>query len=248
MENHQSKISPSAHPGGRRRSSLAVLFADVQQYSQASPSRQLSSHVSFIKDYRRLPTPDERVAAAHKKYKRDILEKHGTNESTLDFDRNTLDEFMEGQRLLGLTKSEVLMLYREIAYQQVVEKKEANPFRTLWLFLKTMMGYADMGTDIATIRTYATLNPRIAVVQGIVLLFSFLCQLLTSVGLGQPLWVGLVGLIGMKPMLEAWRDAMEAKAFVGQKVGNDGMLWLARMVEMVVSGGVVSRLAHLVLV
>jgi len=48
-----------------------------------------------------------------------------------------------------------------------------------------------------------------------------------------------VGFIGMKPMLEAWRDAMEAKPYPGQKEGNDFMLGLTRFIEMVVSRWVV---------
>jgi hypothetical protein len=44
-----------------------------------------------------------------------------------------------------------------------------------------------------------------------------------------------MGLVGMKPALEAWRDATGAEAFEGQKVGNDFLVWTCRMVEMVVS-------------
>ena len=149
---------------------------------------------------------------------------------------------MLNQRSVGLTDAELFMLHEEIEYQQVVEKKEASPFRILVLFLKTTMGYVDMGTDIATMVRYVTLNPSIAIVQGSILGFSFTCQFLTSVVLGQPLWVGLVGLIGMKPMLEAWRDAMESKPFPGQKVDSDFMLGLTRFIEMVVSLGSSIRL------
>ena len=101
------------------------------------------------------------------------------------------------------------------------------------------MGYVDMGTDIATMVNYVTLNHSIAIAQGSILGFSLVCQFIISVALGQPLWVGLVGLIGMKPMLEAWRDAMEVKPFPGQKWGNDIMLGLTRFIEMVVSRWVV---------
>ena len=127
-------------------------------------------------------------------------------------------------------------------YHHIVEKKEGNPHKTFWLFLKTTMGYVDMGTDVATMVRYATLNPSIATAQGVILAISFSCQFIPSVGLGQPLWVGLVGLIGMKPMLEAWRDAMEAKPFPGQKLGNDGIMAISRFTEMVVSRWVVQLL------
>ena len=101
------------------------------------------------------------------------------------------------------------------------------------------MGYVDLGTDIATMVNYVTLNRSIAKAQGGILGFSFFAQFLTSVGMGQPFWVGLVGLIGMKPMLEAWRAAMDAKPFPRQNGGNDQMLALTRFIEMVVSRWVV---------
>ena len=232
MTNSQSKVSPSTHRS-KRKSSLIVVLNDLRQLSP--PPLQLPTLVSSCKDYRRLATSEERVAAAHKAYKRDILDKHGTIDSTLDFDRNTIDEFMEGQKTLGLTSDEVHLLYREIAFAQVLEKAAFDPFRILRMFGKMLMGYADLATDLATLKLYATLNPMIAVVQGVVLLFSFLVQCVSSIVLGQPMWVGLMGLIGMKPMVEVWRDATEAKPFPGQKVGNEIMLWLTHGFEMVVS-------------
>ena len=54
------------------------------------------------------------------------------------------------QGTLGLTDAELLMLLEEIEYHRVVAMKEANPHKTFCLFLKTAVGYADMGTDIAT--------------------------------------------------------------------------------------------------
>ena len=218
-------------------SPLTMGNCQAARVGQASPSPPPPS--SRIQDYTRFATSAERVDAAYKANVRAILDTHGSPESTLDFDESTVETFLEGQRVLGLTEAEVARLSRKIIYHHIVEKKEANPHKTFWLFLKTTMGYADMGTDIATMVRYATLNPSIATAQGGILGLSFLAQFLTSVGLGQPLWVGLVGLIGMKPMLEAWRDAMEAKPYPGQKVGNDFMLWLTRITEMVVSRWVV---------
>ena len=210
----------------------------ASRVGQASPSPPPPSNRP-IQDYTRFATSDERVAAAYKAYVRSILDTHGSPESTLDFDRNTIRDFMEAQKTFGLTDAELLMLLEEIEYHRVVAMKEANPFRILWLFLKTTLGYVDMGTDIATMVNYATLNPSIAIAQGVILGVSFFAQFLTSVGLGQPFWVGVVGFIGMKPMLEAWRDAMDAKPFPGQKGGNDQMLTLTRFIEMVVSCWVV---------
>ena len=171
-----------------------------------------------------------------------MLSVHGTRESTLSFSEQTVLDFMERQKSFGLSESEVHLAWARIAYHQVLEKAEYDPYRILSLFFKTMMGYVDLATDIATMAYYATVNPVVAAVQGGILAFSFVCQCVFSIALGQPLWVGLMGLIGMKPALEAWRDATGAEAFEGQKVGSDFMMWICRMVEMVVRGrGLVCR-------
>ena len=108
-------------------------------------------------------------------------------------------------------------------------------FRHMPLLLRTTLGYVDLGTDITTMVKYATLSPRIARIQGCVLLFSSLAQFTLSLGLGQPFWVGLVGLIGMKPLLEAWREAIGAMPFPKQKSANDQMLFYSRVLDMLVS-------------
>jgi len=122
---------------------------------------------------------------------------------------------------------------------RVEETETSLRWKKFWLFLKTTLGYVDMGTDVATMVNYVPLNPSIAIAQGVILGVSFFAQFLTSVGLGQPFWVGVVGVIGMKPMLEAWRAAMDAKPYPGQKWPNDQMLGLTRFIEMVVSRWVV---------
>ena len=144
---------------------------------------------------------------------------------------------MESERAKGMTDTDMLLLYREIAYHQVLEKAEYDPYRILSLFFKTMMGYVDLATDIATMALYVKKFQMVAAVQGGILAFSFVCQCVFSIALGQPWWVGLVGLVGMKPAVEAWRDATGAEAFKGQKMGNDIMMWTCRVVEMVVSAG-----------
>ena len=166
-------------------------------------------------------------------YNRDIFSKYSDKESTDEFDDDfVIDQFMEDQRAMGLTERECRMLYNKIAAAHIIDKKEFDKWKNFGTFWKLVMGYADLGTDLATLRMYLRINPLIALVQGIVLAFSFLCQGVISIALGQPYWVGLVGFVGMKPMLEWWRDAFEEPPFVGQMVGNDAMLWMSRITEM----------------
>ena len=230
MGNSKSKTTPL--PSKRRPSAAEIILNDLQLSSPQSPN-QLVHTLSVIHNYAvKYKTPAERVKAAHKLYKRDILDKHGDSESTLDFSMDTIESFMEEQMALGLTEEEKTLLYKTIAYERVIEKREVDKWKIMGTFFKLVMGYVDMGTDFATLNMYLTINPLIALVQGIVLAFSFLCQGVSSVALGQPYWVGLVGFMGMKPMLEWWRDAFEEPPFVGQVFDNGGMMWISRMTEM----------------
>ena len=237
------KVSPAdskAVPA--RRSSFQVIMSDLEQANNRTMvPRQVSTQKSTVKDYRRFATSEERIKACVRTYQREVLSVHGTRESTLKFDEQTILDFMETQKSFGLSESEVNLVLVRIAYLQVVEKAEYDPYRILSLFFKTMMGYLDLATDIATMALYVTKLPTIAAVQGGILLFSFVMQCVTSLALGQPLWVGLMGLIGMKPAVEAWRDATGAEMFDGQKLGNDFMVWLCRWVEMVVRSGGAGR-------
>ena len=233
------KVLPTDAPAAPvRRSSFQVIMSEFEQANNRTMvPRQISTQKSSVKDYRRFKTSEERIKACVRTYQREVLSVHGTRESTLNFNEQTILDFMETQKCIGLSESEVNLVLVRIAYLQVVEKAEYDPYRILSLFFKTMMGYLDLATDIATMALYVSKLPTIAAVQGGILVFSFVVQCVTSIALGQPLWVGLMGLIGMKPALEAWRDATGAEAFVGQKVGSDLMMWICRMVEMVVRLG-----------
>ena len=199
--------------------------------------------MSTVKDYRRFRTPKERVIAAASTYRREILVKYGDSESKLEFSKNTVKDFMMTQKDAGLLGAEVVLVYRRVAFLHGEEKAEYDRYRIVLLFFESMMGYIDLGTDIASMMHYASQMPTIAIIQGVVIAFSFLCQFISSVALGQPIKVGFVGLVGMKPMLEAWREATAAKPFEGQKLGNETMMWICRMVEMVVSYSL-SRVVH----
>ncbi|GMH91757.1 hypothetical protein TL16_g12147 [Triparma laevis f. inornata] len=49
----------------------------------------------------------------------------------------------------------------------------------------------------------------------------------------KPLWVVLLGLVGMKPALESFRDATRATPFPTQKMSNDQMLFTSRITEVI---------------
>lgn len=192
-------------------------------------TRQFSTTLNYAI---RFDTPAERVQHAYKRYVKEVFKKYSSKDSTDAFDGNTIDRFMEDQMTQGLTESECRKLLCDLAAAHIIEKKAEDNWKIMGTTFKMLMGYVDMGTDLATLFMYISINPRIALIQGIILAFSFTCQGIVSVALGQPWWVGIVGLLGMKPMLEWWREIFEESPFVGQLLGNDIMLWLSRILEM----------------
>ena len=150
-----------------RRSSFQVIMSDFEQASPTTVvSRQITFRLSSIKDYRRFNTTEERVKACVRTYTAEMLSVHGTRESTLSFSEQTVFDFMERQKNFGLSDSEVHLALVRIAYLHVVEKAEYNPYRILSLFFKTMMGYVDLATDIATMALYVKKFQMVAAVQG----------------------------------------------------------------------------------
>ena len=100
------------------------------------------------------------------------------------------------------------------------EKKDFDPFRVMKVFGKHCLSSFDTVTDILITITLSATNAKMALVQGGALLVSFVLQSIASQILGQPLWVVLAGLLGSKPVVEAWRDATNAKPFPESENGE----------------------------
>uniref|UniRef100_A0A6T5THP8 XK-related protein n=1 Tax=Triparma pacifica TaxID=91992 RepID=A0A6T5THP8_9STRA len=114
-----------------------------------------------------------------------------------------------------------------------VDIKEVDHYKVMKTFGKALLSYFDIVTDVLVLLDLiAKQNTRMALIQGISFGVSFLIQSIISIAFGQPLWVVLSGLVGMKPAIESWRDATRAKPFPSQKFDNEVMLMFSRMVEV----------------
>jgi len=183
-------------------------------------------------DYLTLCTTEERLDRGIKLFKMhvlDPLDEQGAEELSPEH----IDTFMDAQRQKGLTDEECDKLKTRIIIVQVQEKKGIDTFKVMKLFLKTAISYTDLITDAMVLVVFTKTAPNLAMVQGASLAFSVFVQCIVSLIGGQPLWVALLGLVGMKPVIEAWRDATNAKPFENQKVTNEMMLFFSRMVEIV---------------
>jgi hypothetical protein len=108
------------------------------------------------------------------------------------------------------------------------------------------MSYADFITDVLVWvqllkKWQDNVYRGLAIAQGVSIGFSLLCQCVGSLALGQPLWVGLAGLIGLKPLIEGYRDAVDSKPYPNQKLSNEAMLFLSRITEVAAEAIIVSE-------
>ena len=151
-------------------------------------------------DYSTLRTTKERLDRGIILFKQDVLDPRdelGAEELSPEH----IDTFMDAQRLKGLTTEECDKLKTRLIIVQVQEKKEIDTFKVMKLFLKTAISYTDLITDVMVLVVFTKTAPDLAIVQGASLALSMFCQCIFSLVGGQPLWVGLAGLVGMKPVI-----------------------------------------------
>ena len=182
-------------------------------------------------DYKNIPSSKERVENALWMFKKSVLTPY-EDDPVADNLKEEVSKFMAEQVEKGLVEEEMNALKIEVIVHIAKEKKAIDTFKVLRIFGKTVISYADIVTDVLVLLEFMLKNKAMAIIQGISLGLSLLIQCIWSLALGQPLWVGVLGLIGMKPLLEAWRNAVHAKPFPKQRLGNEFMLMLSRMIEV----------------
>ena len=211
----------------RKRTSIFDLLV-----SPAAPEI-VSIPTSFRQSYSALKTTQERIEKAVQLFRKDVLDPFLENPEAEDIFQE-FDPFVSAQVAKGLTLAEADKLKGALVNALAVDIKEFDHFKVMKTFGKAILSYFDIITDVLVLVDLVTKgNTRMAVVQGVSLGFSFLFQSVLSLALGQPLWVVLLGLVGMKPALESYRDATRAKPFPNQTMQNDQLLFGSRLVEVI---------------
>ena len=228
-----SSLPPSSSdqkPKKRRKQSILDLlaFPDAADHNDSREQRGESFRDT---EYKNLSSSEDRVSKAMWAFKRDVLTPYEDDPEASNL-KEEVKKFMEEQTKKGLSDEEINELKIEAIVKVVEEKKEIDTFKVLRVFGKTLISYADTATDVLVLFEFMAKNRTMAIIQGVSLGFCMLMQFLVSFVFLQPIWMGLLGLVGMKPLLEAWRDAVQAKPFPTQKVGNELMLMLSRVIEV----------------
>jgi hypothetical protein len=199
----------------------------------------LSRHAtsSSVLDYRQLPYSKARIDKAKKLYDKEI-----SDEELADFDDDAklkpiVAEFVQAQKEKGLTQEECFELAIELICEEMFAKNRIDTFKVFTSCWKTGMSYADFITDVLVWvqllkKWQDNVHRALAIAQGVSIGFSLLCQCFFSLALGQPLWVGLAGLIGLKPLIDGYRDAVGCKPYPNQKLNNDQILFIGRITEV----------------
>ena len=224
-----------------RRPSLSdtlseLIFKQQQQKEDQSPvtSPKMKRSPTFRGDYKVLLTSKERVYFAEKKVM-EIMEEN----KDCDEEQSLIPvvaKFLQEERSRGLSRDECATLTLECFCKQTVAKNQIDAFRVFKSFWKTGLSYVDYTTDIMVFVQLAYSKKRVglAIAQGVSIGVSLLLQCVVSLVFGQPWWVGLCGLLGLKPLIDGYRDAVGSKHFPKQKIGNDSILLITRMVELTV--------------
>jgi len=124
-------------------------------------------------------------------------------------------EFVEVQKKLMLSDDCTDLSYQLIA-KLFNEKKGIDTFKAIKVFGKTIVSYFDLITNVLVFIEFLSRRATIAILQGVSLGFSLVLQIMMSIVIGQPMLAALSGLIGLKPVIEAWRDAKDAKPYPKQ--------------------------------
>ena len=214
-------------PSKRRKTSIFEILV-----SPAAPEL-VRQTASFRQNYGALKTTEERIEKAVQVFRKDVLEPFLEDPEAEDIFQE-FNSFVSAQVAKGLTLAEADKLKGALVNALAVDIKEVDHFKVMKTFGKAILSYFDIITDVLVLVDLAMKgNTRMAVVQGVSLGFSFLCQSIVSLAVGQPIWVVLLGLVGMKPALESYRDATRAKPFPNQTSANDFSLFVSRITEVI---------------
>ena len=222
-----------------RKPSITEVFLNYHEPPQTShPSLSgLATSSSFRNDYSNLPDTKARLAKATKllnKFLEPYEEFYEDEEGCLT--KEDINKFMAKHKAMGLTDAECNELTTEVIVSFFKDRVSVDNSKMMKTFFKTLLSYADFTTDVMVFVDLLKKVDRVfrvlAIAQGVSIGFSLLCQCVISLAFGQPLWVGLAGLIGLKPLIEGWRDAVGSKPFPNQKVNNEMMLALTRITEI----------------
>ena len=132
--NAPHKVLPTDAPAApTRRTTFQVIMSELETPTTTLGTFQppVANHQSTVASQSgRTAVIPASVLARLRRYHREVLKRYGSRDCHLVFHRRTIDDFMESERAKGMSDTELLLLYREIAYQQVMPQVRSSLFST----------------------------------------------------------------------------------------------------------------------
>ena len=166
--------------------------------------------------------PQEGIDDVYKRYLYEIQETYGSNESTaLKPTAATIEDFMTD---LALTPADKILLRCRILMGMIEKRKERDSLAMVYVFVEILIFAIDYISDILSTIQYIKLRPQIGIIMAAICGVSLSFQCIVGFVFGQPTWLALTALIGIKPAVESWLIVTEARTPSRQKVSNGRML------------------------
>ena len=236
------KIQPVRNNSIRRQTVTSLLLENMNEISESNSHHETSNHEksnhetsnheiidrSEILSYNSKNTiVVKRYNNLYYKFKSEIIDKYTHNDLNVDLDTILIDDFIKKYNINGD------ILKTHIIYKMILSMRHIDKHRFLFILLHSVADCIDIFLDINVLIEYINLKYiHFAILQGSVIGLSYLLQFSVSILTRQPFYWALTSLIGVKPILDNWRDATSTVHYSGQITTNTQNRWISRMISM----------------
>ena len=124
------------------------------------------------------------------------------------------------------------MLHFTTSWVQLHKKEKKH--KVFQILQAVGLTYTDMGSDVYMCIYYASADkPENAMIIGSILVVSFIAQGVVAFLFHQPPGMVIAGLLGLKPVVDSYREATDAQQFPEQTNSNESVLMVTRTIEAV---------------
>ena len=227
MKTHpDNEINNKPHRLSRRQTVTEIIFENINELS--SPKKSVSIDINEGRLVKKT------CNTVYKHFKKDIIDEYVHGDLKDTFDTTSITNFLHKQQANDVININNDILKTSIIYNMVLDMKHIDKHRFLFILLNSVADCIDIFLDIALLLQYIHLKyTTFVILQGLTIGISFFLQFIVSIICNQPIGWALTGLIGIKPILDNWRDATTTVAFSGQITTNAQSRWISRIITLV---------------
>ena len=221
-----NEISKKSRKSSRRQTVTEIIFENINELS--SPKKSVSIDINEGRLVKKT------CNTVYKNFKKDIIDEYVHGDLKDTFDTTLISNFIQKQQANDVININNDILKTSIIYNMVLDMKHIDKHRFLFILLNSVADCIDIFLDIAVLLQYIHLKyTTFVILQGLTIGISFFLQFAVSIICNQPIGWALTGLIGIKPILDNWRDATTTVTFSGQITTNAQSRWISRIITLV---------------